>query len=344
VFPRTADGGPGPRRVVPSRRVLLLGGLMAAGTVAGVAYARLAKRAAGPGPGDAEDGPLALGWGAGLTRPDHRVVRTADGAELAVWDLEGSDPTGSVVVLPHCWGCSHEIWLPVTRRLRDRGHRVVLYDQRGHGMSSRGTAPLAVETLAHDLSDVLEATEVRDAVLAGHSMGGMTIMSLATYRPEVLKDRAKATVLVATAATAVGSDRAGRGAQMAGSFIGSPIVSRAMRSRNGHVFVRGVFGVDPVRSHMDLTRQLFADCHGQVRGEFLVSMATMDLLEGIATIGVPTTVLVGSRDTLTVPAKADQMVSTIPGARLITLKDRGHMLPLEDPDTVTDEIVLAVKA
>lgn len=321
----------------------MLGGLVAAGTTAGLAYARLGRRAAYLGTDVPDAGPLALGWGSGLSRPEHRIIRTADGAELAVWDLSGGDLDAPVVVLPHCWGCSHEIWLPVTRRLRDQGHRVVLYDQRGHGLSTRGTAPLAVETLAHDLSSVLEAADVRDAVLAGHSMGGMTIMSLATYRPEVLKERARATVLVATAATAAGGDRTARGAQLAGSFIGSPLVSRAMRSRNGHVFVRGVFGVDPVRAHMDLTRQLFADCHGRVRGEFLVSMATMDLLEGIATIEVPTTVIVGSRDTLTVPAKSDQMVSTIPGARLVTLRDRGHMLPLEDPDTVTDEIVRAVK-
>jgi pimeloyl-ACP methyl ester carboxylesterase len=53
--------------------------------------------------------------------------------------------------------------------------------------------------------------------------------------------------------------------------------------------------------------------------------------------------MVGTRDTLTLPKKADQMVSTIPGSRLVTLKDRGHMLPLEDPDAVTDEILRAVK-
>ncbi len=72
-------------------------------------------------------------------------------------------------------------------------------------------------------------------------------------------------------------------------------------------------------------------------------MAAMNLLTGIATIDLPTTVMVGSRDTLTVPAKADEMVSTIPGARLVTLPDRGHMLPLEDPDAVSDEIMRAVK-
>ena len=69
----------------------------------------------------------------------------------------------------------------------------------------------------------------------------------------------------------------------------------------------------------------------------------MDLLEGIAAIQVPTTVMVGTRDALTLPKKAEQIVATVPGARLITLQNRGHMLPLEDPDAVTDEIVRAVK-
>ena len=112
---------------------------------------------------------------------------------------------------------------------------------------------------------------------------------------------------------------------------------------NGHVFVRNVFGHEPVRAHMDLTRQLFAGCEGGVRGDFLVSMSAMNLLEGIVTMDVPTTVVVGSRDRLTLPAKADEMVAAIPGARLVTLPDRGHMLPLEDPDAVTDEILRAAK-
>ncbi len=329
-----------------ARRLLVLVAAVTAGVAAGAVYRRFVREAERGGRADEgselAEGPLAPGWGRGVTRPDHGVVETGDGAQLAVWDLPGDGPDAPVVVLPHCWGCSHEIWLPVARRLREQGNRVVLYDQRGHGLSTRGSAPLTVETLAHDLSDVLEAVDVRGVVLAGHSMGGMTIMSLATHRPEILRDRAKATVLVATAATAVGSPSA-RGARMAGTLIGSPFVSRAMRSRNGHLLVRGVFGTNPQRSHMDLTRQLFADCHGAVRGDFLVSFGSMDLLEGIATIDVPTTVMVGTRDALTVPAKADQMVSTIPGARLVTLTAKGHMLPLEDPDAVTDEIMRAVK-
>jgi non-heme chloroperoxidase len=336
VLHRDSEGRP--RRLPP--RVLLVGAAIAAVGVAGVAYRRVAAR--GAEGNQVDDGRHALGWGEGVERPEPAVVRTPDGAQLAVWDLEGDGPDAPVVVLPHCWGCSHEIWLPVARRLREQGARVVLYDQRGHGASTRGTSPMTVETLAHDLTAVLDATDVRDVVLAGHSMGGMTIMSLATHRPDVLKDRAKATVLVATAATSLGSGSA-QGARVANALVASRFVTLALQSKKGHVFVRGAFGENPVRAHMDLTRDLFGSCHGAVRGDFLLSMSTMDLLKGAATIAVPTTVMVGTRDTLTLPTKADQIVATVPGARLIALQNRGHMLPLEDPDAVTDEIVRAVK-
>ena len=229
---------PAPSR---SRRLLVLGAALATAAAAGAAYRARSGRAT-PGPAQPDDERRSLGWGAGARRPDHRVVRTPDGARLAVWDLEGHGPGAAAVVLPHCWGCSHEIWLPVTRRLRDRGHRVVLYDQRGHGASTRGTAPLAIETLAHDLALVLETHDVSDAVLAGHSMGGMTIMSLATHRPEVMNERARAAVLVATSAHDPRARAFPQAARLASAFIASPVVTRSMRSANGHRLVRGASG------------------------------------------------------------------------------------------------------
>jgi non-heme chloroperoxidase len=285
-----------------------------------------------------ENDPRMLGWGSLETPPPLRVT-TVDGCTLAVWDV-GSGPT---VVLPHCWGCSHAVWIPVARRLIGSGHRVVLYDQRGHGASSRGSAPLSIEVLGDDLALVLEDREVTDAVLAGHSMGGMTIMSLAAYRPEVLDEKARALVLVATAAADMGT-----GPQVAERFaaglISSPAVTLALRSAAGHRFVRGAFGDDPVRSHVDLTGTLFAGTVPHVRSGFLRAMSVMNLLEGIASIHIPTTVMVGSRDRITAPARAAQLVAAIPGARLVTLPGRGHMLPLEDPDAVVAEIEAAFGA
>jgi pimeloyl-ACP methyl ester carboxylesterase len=311
------------------------------------AYRRVsaARRAgdAAQGPRRALDRPpdhdaRTLGWGA-LETPSRLSVATADGGTLAAWDV-GSGPT---VVLPHCWGCSHAVWIPVARRLVESGHRVVLYDQRGHGASSRGTAPLSIETLADDLASVLSARDVTGAVLAGHSMGGMTIMALATHRPEVLAQRVRALVLVATAAADMGAG-APLAEWAAAGLISSPAVALALRSGAGHRFVRGVFGDDPVRSHVDLTGALFADTVPHVRAGFMRAMIAMNLLEGIGTIRVPTTVMVGSRDRLTAPVRASQLVAAIPGAHLVTLPGRGHMLPLEDPDAVVAEIERAFGA
>jgi non-heme chloroperoxidase len=331
-------------RIPRSRRSLLA--LGAAATLVGgaVAYQKLSTyRPTDEGleaPGDVEaltpEGDP-LGWGS-LAAPPLTTVTTLDGAQLATWEV-GSGP---LVVLPHCWGCSHAIWIPVARRLVESGHRVILYDQRGHGESTRGTALLSIETLGNDLAAVLKERQVSDAVLAGHSMGGMSIMSLATYRPEVLAISARALVLVATAAADMGTG-ALVAERFAAGFIASPAVSMALRSGVGHRFVRGVFGIDPVRAQIDLTGALFAATSPRVRADFLTSMSNMNLLDGIASIGVPTTVLVGSRDRLTAPARAEQMVRAIPGARLILLPGRGHMLPLEDPDAVSEEIARAAK-
>jgi non-heme chloroperoxidase len=330
-----------------SRRLLLFGSVAA--VVGGAAAYKRFMSGTGSKPGatatDLATGEDfdALGWGT-VTEPEAITVTTRDGAVLSVWDV--APATGSkkspTVVLPHCWGCSHAVWTPVARRLVEAGNRVVLYDQRGHGASTRGTAPLSIETLAEDFAAILDDRNVKDAVLAGHSMGGMTIMSLATFRPAVLAERGRAIVLVATAAGDMSPGMA-QANEVAARFIASPVISRALTSSQGHRFVRGVFGTDPVRAQMDLTRHLFAECDPSVRAGFLTSMATMNLLEGIATITLPTTILVGSRDRLTAPVRSDQMINAIPGSRLVTLPGRGHMLPLEDPDAVTDEIIRAVK-
>jgi non-heme chloroperoxidase len=327
------------------RRLLLVGGALAAAGVAAVVVYRRFTGATDTGldeETEIDTDTLALGWGEGVDVPEPQAVHTKDGAELAVWDVAGSGPDAPVVVLSHGWACGHETWIPVARRLHERGDRVVLYDQRGHGVSTRGTAPLDTETLAHDLEAVLEATDVRDAILAGHSMGGMAIMSLATLRPDILRERAKAIVLVSAAATSL-SDLSMPSPQVVATIVGSRAMTLAMRSRGGHLLMRHVFGESPVQAHVDLTRELFAQCEGSVRGGYIVSLSSINLLDGIATLDLPTTVMVGSQDILTPPAKSDEIVETVPGAHLVTLEQRGHMLPLEDPDAVTDEIVRAVK-
>ena len=102
-------------------------------------------------------------------------------------------------MLSHCWTGSRATWEPVAARLVAAGRQVVLYDQRGHGASTMGPDNPTVEQLGEDLAAVLEAVDARDAVLAGHSMGGMAIQALAVARPDVVAERVRALVLAGTA-------------------------------------------------------------------------------------------------------------------------------------------------
>src|SRR5205823_8900057 len=84
-----------------------------------------------------------------------------------------------------------------------KDHRCVLFDQRGHGRSSAAAGgDYSLDALGHDLRAVLDA-EAGDhpAVLVGHSMGGMSIMSFARLYPQEFGGRVRAVVLANTAAS-----------------------------------------------------------------------------------------------------------------------------------------------
>ena len=65
------------------------------------------------------------------------------------------------------------MWAPQFHQLTDR-YRVIAVDLRGHGESAVGSDGLGISRLADDLATLLTALDLRDAVVVGHSMGGMT--------------------------------------------------------------------------------------------------------------------------------------------------------------------------
>src|SRR5947209_10926041 len=101
--------------------------------------------------------------------------------------LEVSDAgSGPAVVLLHGLTATRRYVVMGSRALERSGHRVVLYDARGHGQSSPAATPDAYgyDELAADLEAVLDALAIDRAVLAGASMGAHTALALALRRPE----------------------------------------------------------------------------------------------------------------------------------------------------------------
>jgi 3-oxoadipate enol-lactonase len=102
---------------------------------------------------------------------------------------EDTGGDGVPVVLVHADWTDSEIWSGLVPLLRDR-YRVIRYDLRGFGRSSRPDRPF---TRLADLRALLDHFGIAEAILAGHSGGGGTALGLALHHPE----RVRALVLVA---------------------------------------------------------------------------------------------------------------------------------------------------
>jgi non-heme chloroperoxidase len=242
---------------------------------------------------------------------------------------------GPTVVLAHCWTGSRAVWAPVAARLVEDGRRVVLYDHRGHGASTRGTTDLTVARLGDDLATVLETLDVRDGVLAGHSLGGMTAMAMTIDHPEVAAERLRAQVLVATGASGVAAGLVGA---LYMRLTGERWAERIMAGRAGPAVTRMAVGREPRLAHLVATRDDFVAMPAADRLALLRAMSAMDLSAGLAGVTVPTTVVIGRRDLLTPPSLGRAVARSIPDARLVEVPGGGHMLPLEAPDLLAELI------
>jgi pimeloyl-ACP methyl ester carboxylesterase len=185
------------------------------------------------------------------------------------------------------------------------------------------------------MAEVLEALDVRDAVAAGHSLGGMTVQSFAVHHPEVLSDRVRALVLVATSSGGLSGGPLGG---VAPKLLGMRLTDAALAGRYGHLWVRGALGRDASPAAVRATHEHFRAMPAEVRLGILASMQVMHLTPHLPRVSVPTTVVVGTRDTLTPVAHARRIAEAIPDAQLVVLRARGHMLPFEASDEVAEAI------
>ena len=80
--------------------------------------------------------------------------------------------SGEPVVLIHGWPLSSVSWEKQVPVLVKSGYRVITYDRRGFGYSSKPTSGYDYDTLTNDLHTLIEKLDIRDATLVGFSMGG----------------------------------------------------------------------------------------------------------------------------------------------------------------------------
>ncbi|MGW0189416.1 alpha/beta fold hydrolase [Streptomyces sp. NPDC003362] len=275
--------------------------------------------------------------------PAHELtVVSADGARLHV-EVHGPENAPAVVLI-HGWACSTAFWAAQIRALAT-DHRVIAYDQRGHGRSPANPA-CSTHTLADDLEAVLAATLApgEKAVLAGHSMGGMTVMA-AAGRARV-REHTAAVLLCSTgssqlvAAATVVPLRPGRlrtwltRRVLASRAPLGPVTPLAKR-----VLKYGTMGAGSAPHMVEACARVVHACPRAVRHSWARVLDVLDLDHGVRELSAPTVVVVGSHDRLTPPAQARALVAALPRAVGLTeLPGLGHMTPVEAPELVTGKI------
>src|SRR5215472_13012336 len=96
------------------------------------------------------------------------TITTRDGTQIYYKDWG----RGPVVVFSHGWPLSSDAWDGQMLFLVQKGFRVVAHDRRGHGRSSQVSTGNDMNGYADDLAAVIEALDLNEAILVGHSTGG----------------------------------------------------------------------------------------------------------------------------------------------------------------------------
>jgi non-heme chloroperoxidase len=244
------------------------------------------------------------------------------------------------IVFAHGITLTSQVWARQFRSFPEAGFRAIAFDGRGHGESTAGESGHSIENLAEDLRTVLTRLDLRDAILVGHSMGGMAVQGLAVRHPDVLAERVRGIVLLSTSPRSFASDahRTRHSLQRVAGLV--PDVGAVMRQRNlGLLITRVGFGDDPDPRCVEATRQMLGGTSRETMREAGRALFELDFTDELPELRVPTLVIVGSADLLTTPRESRTIADLVPGAELVELPRAGHMLMYERTEEL-DRLVM----
>ncbi len=250
--------------------------------------------------------------------------------------------TGAPVVLIHGWPLSGASWEKQVAALLAAGHRVITYDRRGFGRSSRPALGYDYDTFADDLHQLMTKLDLRHCALVGFSMGGGEVaryigkhgtervssaVFMAAIPPFLLKtpdnpDGVDGSVFKEIT-QAIGSDRP---AFLSGFFekfynvdvLGGTLVSPQVVQSSWNVAV-------------DASAKGSLDC---------VSAWLTDFRKDIARIDVPTLIIHGDDDRIVpIAATALPLSKLVKGARLVVVKGGPHGINWTHAVQVNTELV-----
>ncbi len=256
-----------------------------------------------------------------------------DGERIYAAGRLNADNESPPVVLVHGAAMDHTVWVYHTRYFLHAGHNVLAIDLPGHGLSG-GEPRRGIEDMASWLGGCLDTLGVGTVALAGHSMGALVALELASrlgtrvsrlallgaavpmaVSPELLAEAEQDSVTARDMMVIWGH---GSAAQIGGNAVaGIAIINSALR-----LLERARRGV------------LFADlsaCNDYVAG-----------MQAAAAVSASTTLICGQEDRMTPLKAARGLAEGMPAARIELIPDCGHIMMGERPEATHRHLVTAL--
>jgi pimeloyl-ACP methyl ester carboxylesterase len=239
----------------------------------------------------------------------------------------GERPRG-VLVLLHAFPLNARMW-ERQLALADSGWRVIAPQLRGFDGGSGDPAAASVDDYAGDVIDLLDALHVKQAVVGGLSMGGYVAFALLRLAARYVQGLVLADTR-SQADTAEGIAGRTRLLQRLDDK-GPPAVAEDM--------IPKLLGETTRRTKpevIETVRSLvLASPPEAIAGAIRALMSRPDSTPLLATIHVPTLIVVGDEDALTPPAASEEMHRTIAGSEIVRIPQAGHLSNLEQPEHFT---------
>jgi 3-oxoadipate enol-lactonase len=230
---------------------------------------------------------------------------------------------GPAVVLSHALGLDLHMWDELAARLAAT-HTVLRYDQRGHGESARPPGPYTIDALVDDAARLIREWGQGPVAFVGLSMGGMVGQGVAVRHPELLRGvvLANTTARYPDAARPTWAARIAAVEQGGMAAVADAVVERYLHAdyRAAHPEVAAALRAQLLRAD---PVGYVACCH---------AIASVDWLDRLAAVRVPTLVIAGARDVGATPEMARAIAERIAGAELQIFDDASHLSVVETPD------------
>jgi pimeloyl-ACP methyl ester carboxylesterase len=249
---------------------------------------------------------------------------------------------GRPVVLIHGWPVSHKMWEHQLAELPRHGLRVIAYDRRGFGESSKPWGGYDYDTFADDLAALLDHLDVRDAVLVGFSMGGGEV---ARYLARHGSGRVGAAVFVSsvapfllkTATNPTGVDKSVFDKMVEGLKEDRPAF---LQDFGKQFFGVGLLSKPVSDATLDWAQGLALPASPKATIDCVRAFSETDFRDDVRGIGVPTLIIHGTEDK-TVPAEAssEETARLLPNAECRRYEGAPHGLFITERHRLTEDLI-----